>query len=96
MYPSFYEGFGLPLLEGFASKVPVIASNSSSLSEIGKNYFIEVDSNNHREISLAMQNLIERKSSFDPLIKKAFLYSEKFLWSRTAKDTINVYKKYLR
>jgi len=94
--PSLYEGFGLPLLEGFASKVPVIASNSSSLSEIGKNYFIEVDSNNHREISLAMQNLIERKSSFDPLIKKAFLYSEKFLWSRTAKDTINVYKKYLR
>tara|TARA_B100001142_G_scaffold104718_1_gene106717 strand:- start:2005 stop:3123 length:1119 start_codon:yes stop_codon:yes gene_type:complete len=93
--PSLFEGFGLPLLEGFASKVPVIASSSSSLSEIGKNYFIGVDSKNHRDISFAMQNIVDNKSSYDQLVSKAFLYSKKFLWSKAAKETIKVYKKYL-
>lgn len=93
--PSLYEGFGLPLLEGFACQVPVISSNTSSLGEVGKNFFIGVDPLKPDELGHAMMQIIEKPENFNLKIKEAHEYSRKFSWADTAKKTINIYKKFL-
>jgi len=95
IFPSQYEGFGMPILESFACSCPVICSNSSSLPEIAKDaafYFLPKD-------SISMQTAIE-SVIVDPdirkeMIKKGLHYVNEFSWEQSARQTKKVYERAL-
>ena len=61
VYPSLYEGFGLPILESFANGCPVVCSNTSSLPEIGNDAATYFDPNNINSISNALETILNSK-----------------------------------
>lgn len=92
VYTSFYEGFGLPILQAFSCGCPVVASDNALTEEIGKGACIVADPKDERSIALAIKKAISAPSQY---IKKGFKRAEKFTWKETALKTINVYKEYL-
>ena len=92
LYPSFYEGFGLPILEAMACGTPVITSNVSSMPEIAQDAALYVDPNDIADIKKKLQTIIEDKSLCKELIEKGFKQADKFTWEKCAEETFNVYK----
>jgi glycosyltransferase involved in cell wall biosynthesis len=70
VYPSFFEGFGLPVLEAQASKCPVITSNISSLPEAGGDGAVYIDPSNSTEIGLAIRKILTDNKFKEELIKR--------------------------
>jgi glycosyltransferase involved in cell wall biosynthesis len=95
IFPSIYEGFGLPPLEAMACGVPVIASNNSSIPEVVDDTGILLNSNDTQGFSEAMKSLIEDPILRATLSQKALERSKKFTWERCALSTLEVYKKVL-
>ncbi len=93
LYPSFYEGFGLPILEAMGCGTPVITSNVSSMPEVGGDAALFVDPESAEDISQALSDVMEDKDLREQLIKKGLTQSKKFSWEKCAKETIEVYKK---
>jgi len=87
--PSFYEGFGLPILEAMSYGVPVICSNNSSLPEVAGDAALLVDPNNIQEISEAMSKVFNDDLR-NKMIKKGFENVERFSWEKCARETMNV------
>lgn len=92
VFPSLYEGFGLPVLEGFASGIPVITSNTTSLPEVVGDAAIVVNPLSVEEISHAMLQMIEQPETRSSLIRKGLVQAEKFTWQQTAQRTQDVYR----
>lgn len=92
VFPSLYEGFGLPVLEGFASGIPVITSNTTSLPEVVGDAAVMVNPLSVEEIAHAMQQMVERPEMRGSLISKGFVQAEKFTWQQTAQRTQDVYR----
>ena len=92
--PSFYEGFGLTIVEAFACSCPVICSNVSSLPEIGGDAAIYFDPEKTEELTDKI-NLISsmKKSDYENLKIRSFEESKKFSWKKTALDTLKVYEQ---
>lgn len=93
IYPSLYEGFGLPPLEAMAYNCPVISSNSSSMPEIlgGAAEFFnpyEID-----DITRAIENVVFSEERINQLQELGCIQFKKFTWSRCARETLSVYKK---
>lgn len=82
LYPSFYEGFGLPPLEALACGTPVVASNKASLPEILNGYSKLVDPDNRNEICDALCELVSEPHSEKELAERQE-YVKKFTWKRT-------------
>ena len=95
VFPSLYEGFGLPVLEGFASGIPVITSNTSSLPEVAGEAASLVNPNSVEEIAHAMLQLVEQTDLRNTLIQKGSLQVNKFSWAETARLTSDVYREML-
>jgi alpha-1,3-rhamnosyl/mannosyltransferase len=95
VFPSIYEGFGLPPLEAMACGVPVIASNNSSIPEVVGDTGILLYSNDTQGFADAMLSLIENPALRAILSKKALERSKKFTWEQCALSTLEVYKKVL-
>ncbi|PIU83500.1 MAG: hypothetical protein COS68_03770 [Elusimicrobia bacterium CG06_land_8_20_14_3_00_38_11] len=95
VYPSLYEGFGYPPLEAMACGCPVAASNATSIPEITGDAAVLFDPYNAEEIAQAMENLSKDSDLRQELIKKGFEQVKKFSWEKTAKQTLDVYKKVL-
>lgn len=92
VYPSFYEGFGLPPLEAMQCGIPVITSNTSSLPEVVGEAAVMVGPQDADELCQAMLNIynsaeIRKKMSLDSLEQ-----AKKFSWKRCADETIETYK----
>jgi len=90
VYPSLFEGFGLPIVEAFACGCPVITSNSSSMPEVAGDGAILVDPENVDEIYSAMKRITEDDVLRLSLIKKGILRLGKFDWKDAAARTIEV------
>src|SRR3989339_453972 len=95
IFPSFYEGFGLPPLEAMACGTPVISSNASSLPEILGDASIFVNPTNIDELTGAIDNILNNKNLADDLIKKGYEQVKKYSWDTAAIKTIDIYKNAL-
>lgn len=93
VYPSFYEGFGLTILEAMACGVPVIVANNSSLIEVTGDAGILIDPYNEQEIAEAMFKVFNDPDLKNNMIRKGLSRSEKFSWEHTAKKTLAVYNR---
>ena len=92
VYPSFYEGFGLPPLEAMACGTPVIASNVTSLPEVCLDSALLVDPYNVKQLSYCMQQILNDSKLKITITKKSLIRSMNFSWNSTALGTISAYK----
>lgn len=90
VYPSLFEGFGLPIIEAFACGCPVITSNTSSMPEVAGKAAILVDPYNIEGIYKVMEQLASRDVLRYSLIKKGSLRSKDFDWKVAAEKTLEV------
>lgn len=92
VYPSLFEGFGLPIVEAFNCGCPVITSKISSMPEVAGDSAILVDPYNKEEIAEALGSLASKDTLRSSLIKKGYLRSKFFSWRKAAIDTLEVIK----
>ena len=93
VYPSFYEGFGLPVLEAMSCGIPVAASNSTSLPEVVGNAGLLFDPHNTEQMAEVIYNLIKDSHLRKELVKKGFERVKEFSWEKTAMQVLSVLKK---
>ena len=95
IYPSLYEGFGLPVLEGMAHAVPVISSNTSSIPEVAEGAALLVDPENVPAIRQAMASVLAEPLLAKRLSVDGYERAARFEWPRTAEKTLRVYEDLL-
>ena len=95
IWPSLWEGFGLPVLEAMAAGAPVLTSNSTSLPEISGGCALLVDPTNTEEITKEIMRLIEDQSLREELKEKGKTWAKNFTWENTVRETIDIWKKVL-
>ncbi len=95
VYPSFYEGFGIPVLEAMACGAPVIASAASSVPEVAGDAAMLVDPNDVPAIARAMTEIASQEALRREMIAKGLRQIEKFSWKKTAAETVDVYRELL-
>jgi len=92
VYPSLYEGFGLPVLEAMARSLPVVTSGTSSMREVGEGAALLVDPTDEREIRRAIQRLVDDEGLREELASKGRDRAADYTWDRTAELTLQAYK----
>jgi len=95
VYPSLYEGFGLPPLEAMSCKTPVITSNLTSIPEVTADAAILIDPFNKDELKEALLKVLNNSSIKEELSEKGYKKSLDFSWEKTADRTLNAYKSTL-
>lgn len=90
VYPSIYEGFGIPPLEAMRFNCPVIASNTSSIPEVCGDSVMYFDCTSTTELQEAILQLINKTGHYST--KKARSHSLSYTWEKTAKETLGVYR----
>lgn len=93
VYPSLYEGFGLPVVEAMACGTPVLTSNGSSLSEVAGDAALLVDPLSEDALADALVRLARDASLRTELRARGLARSATFSWERTARETIEVYRE---
>ncbi len=93
VFPSIYEGFGIPPLEAMACETPVLASNTGALSEITGGNCLMVNPYNTDEIVVGIHKLITDENLRRSYIYKGKKWVKQFTWERTARKTLEVYKQ---
>lgn len=96
IYPSIYEGFGLPPLEAMACGVPVIASDVSSLPEVVGNTGLLINPNDPEAVAQAIQMLVTDEKMRRDFSLKALARSKEFTWDKCVVQTIDAYQQVLR
>ena len=93
IYPSFYEGFGLPVAEALLCKTPVITSGVSSLPEAGGPNSLYIDPRNHEELAAAMTIVLKNQKMVDEMREKGYWYAKHhFSAKSTTEKILEVYK----
>jgi alpha-1,3-rhamnosyl/mannosyltransferase len=92
VYPSLYEGFGLPVLEGFAAGLPVISSNTTSIPEVAADAAMLVNPERTEEIAAAMQRLAEDDALAVDMAERGRKRVKEFSWAACARQTLDVYR----
>jgi glycosyltransferase involved in cell wall biosynthesis len=95
VFPSLYEGFGLPVLEAMACGAPVICSNTSSLPEIVGDAAMTLDPLDHEAWVAAMKEVLESKALQEEMTARGLQRARMFSWEETARKTLDVYRDVL-
>ena len=96
VYPSLYEGFGIPLLEAMSFDCPVICSNTSSLPEVVGNAGYLFDPTDIDALRAAIETVVGSPDLRDDLIRRGRERIKQFSWGRTADETVDVYRQVLQ
>ena len=92
VYPSLYEGFGLPPLEAMSCKTPVITSNTTSIPEVTGDSALLINPHDINDLSESIRKLVNDDDLKLELAEKGYKRSLQFSWKQTAEKTINAYK----
>jgi glycosyltransferase involved in cell wall biosynthesis len=92
IYPSFYEGFGLPVLEAMTLGTPVVTSHTSSLPEVAGNAAIYINPEDAQSIAEGVSTVINNRKLRADLISKGKARASLYSWQRVAEETINAYQ----
>ncbi|MCG3772263.1 MAG: Mannosylfructose-phosphate synthase [Nitrosomonadaceae bacterium] len=95
VFPSFYEGFGFPVLEAMACGTPVVCSNTSSLPEVAGDAALQVDPHDAEAIAIAMKRLLDDPQLYIRMREAGFDQAKRFTWGRAAEETVAIYEKVL-
>ncbi|MEH2282944.1 MAG: glycosyltransferase family 1 protein [Nostoc sp.] len=95
VFPSLWEGFGLPVLEAMACGTPVITSNLSSLPEVAGDAAILINPYNTGEITEAMEAIATDSGLRSRLSSQGITHSQQFSWEKTGKATVEVLSRYI-
>ena len=93
VYPSFFEGFGLPPLEAMSCGLPVIAFNTSSLKEVVGDAGILVTAGDESKLENQLLHVLENEVVKEELSTKSLIRVKKFSWEETAQKTLDIYNK---
>jgi glycosyltransferase involved in cell wall biosynthesis len=96
VFPSLYEGFGLPPLEAMASGTPVVTSNVSSLPEVAGDAAMLVDPYEVDSLVRGMQQVLDDKLLAQDLRMKGLVRAREFSWERSVARTCELYKEVAR
>ena len=96
VFPSLYEGFGLPLLEAMACGTPVLTSDSSSLPEVAGEASVTLPPDQPELWTEAIKTLLDDASKRTSLVAAGFLQSRQFTWMRAAKQLLSIYEQLLQ
>ena len=92
VFPSLYEGFGLPPLEAMSCGVPVLSSNAASLPEVLGHAALQFDPNNENELAEKICYLWENAHEQESLIQKGYQNIQRFSWNETAQQVTKIYQ----
>ncbi|MCU1382150.1 MAG: Radical domain protein [Acidobacteria bacterium] len=93
VYPSMYEGFGLPVVEAMACGVPVITGRTAALSEIGGGAIVEVDRIEPDALGRALVDLAGSRDQRDDLSGRGLVRAATFSWERAARESLEIYRE---
>lgn len=93
VFPSLYEGFGIPVIEAMACGAPVVASNRTSIPEIASDAALLVDPEKPAEIAAATHSIITDGAVRRRLVEKGLRRAKEFSWERAARETLAVYNE---
>ena len=93
IYPSLYEGFGLPILEAMVNECPVVCSNTSSLPEVAGEAAIYFNPYSTESLKEAIVELLRQDRK--KVIEKGLENARRFSWEQSVKDLVNIYASLL-
>jgi glycosyltransferase involved in cell wall biosynthesis len=93
VYPSLYEGFGLPVLEAMACGAPVITSNRSSLPEVVGDAGLLVDPENESALAEALIVILSNEARRQKMSRRGISQAARFSWEEAARKTLKVYRE---
>ncbi len=93
VFPSLYEGFGIPLLQSMACGTPVVASKTASIPEVAGDSALYFNPEDVNDMSRALNSVITNQQLREQLIKKGFERTKKYSWEKCAKETLDVLTK---
>lgn len=93
IFPSLYEGFGLPALEAMAQNTPVISSNSSCLPEILGQSALYFDPNDQKDLLDKMEKLVNTPDLVNILKKNGYIQSQKYSWDTMGAEILSIYNR---
>lgn len=96
IFPSLYEGFGIPILEAYFSGCPVLLSNASCFKEIAGDAAIYFNPHDKKDIEKKITLLLYNQKLRQELIIKGYDRNAKFSWDKAAKETLKLYKQVIR
>lgn len=92
-FPSFYEGFGFPILEAFNCGAAVVTSNTSSCAEVALDAAVQIDPYDPIQISNGIERILDDVSFREDLKRKALKRADDFSFEKTAKQTLDIYRE---
>jgi len=95
LFPSLEEGFGLPVLEALANGLPVVASRTSALPEVGGEAALYIDPQDPRDMAEKVLHVVEDSKLRRKLVELGLARADQFSWQRTAQATLKVYEEVL-
>lgn len=95
IFPSYYEGFGIPILEAFSAECPVILADASCFREVADNGALYFDFKNKRQLITCCDKLLNDSSFRQEITTKGKQVLKKFSWKKTAEETVKIYKSIL-
>lgn len=96
IYPSLYEGFGMPVLEGMKAGVPVITSNTTAMPEVAADAALLINPEDIDDMASAMSKLFNNKTLKDELVQKGKKQTNKYSWEITVNEYIALYEKVIK